>query len=187
MHQKNQSLVFYTRLIQHRQKINRNAGLSIIEIIVVLALTALLAAIAAPAVTFGSDPLRDSTRRITASFKLARAKAMASTSAVRIRPLSNNEFIMERASRCSDTTWTSISDRVQKDGQLVVEDLSIDTPAQLTDAKENGTTTTNWSLCFNSRGVADKNLQLTITNTNNSRQQTMEVFSGGAIDLGNVS
>lgn len=187
MRQKNLSLVLYTRLIQQRQTVNSNSGLSLIEVLVVVALTALLAAIAAPAITFGADPLRDSSKRIAASFKLARARAMASTSAVRIRPLSNNEFIMEQAANCADTTWTSISDRVQKDGQLVNEDLSIDSPAQLTNARENGTTTANWSICFNSRGVADKNLQLTLTDTDTSLQRTMEVFPGGAVDLGSIS
>lgn len=187
MRQKTLSLVFYNRLLNYQKKANPNAGLTLIEILVVVALTALIATFAAPAITFGTNPLRDSSNRISASFKLARAKAMASTSAVRIRPLSNNEFIMEQAARCSDTTWTSISDRVQKKGQLVNEDLSIDSPAELLSATENGTTTANWSLCFNSRGVADKNLQLTIKDMDTNQQRTMEVFPGGAVDMGSIS
>lgn len=191
MHQKNLSLVFYTRLIQHQQKANPNAGMSLIEILVVVALTALLAALAAPAVTFGNNPLRDSSNRIAASFKWARARAMAETSAVRIRPISNTEFVMERAARCSETdndNWTIISDRVEKDGQLVNEDLSLDTPAQLSSATETpGGTTADWSLCFNSRGVADKNLVLIFQDTNTNQQRRMEVFSGGAVDLGDIS
>ena len=122
MRQKNLSWVLYTRLIQQRKATRSDAGLSIIEILVVVGLTALLAAIAAPAVTFGADPLKDSSKRIAASFKLARARAMATTSAVRIRPLSDNEFIMERAANCTDTTWASVSDQVRKDGQFVNED-----------------------------------------------------------------
>lgn len=193
MHQKNQSLVFYTRLIQQRQKIHRNAGLSIIEIIVVLALTALLATLAAPAITFGNRPLRDSSNRIAASFKWARAQAMASTSAVRIRPISTTEFVMERAARCTEAdpaNWTIISDQVEKDGQMVYEDLSFDTPALLTAAQVNGSTATpatNWNLCFNSRGIADQTVVLTMQDPQASEQRTMTIFLGGTVDLSDIS
>lgn len=192
MRQNNLSLVFYNRLIRHQQKANPNAGMSLIEILVVIALTALLAALAAPAVTFGNNPLKDSSNRIAASFTWARVRAIASTSAVRIRPLSNTEFIMERAARCTDTTWTSISDRVEKNGQLVNEDLSLDTPVQLVAATEttDGTTTnstTDWGICFDSQGTSRTNLVLTFEDMNTNQQRTMEVFSGGAVDLGDIS
>lgn len=190
MHQKNQSLVFYTRLIQHRQKINRNSGLSLIELIVVIALTALLATLAAPAITFGNRPLRDSSNRIAASFKWARAQAMATTSAVRIRPISTTEFVMERAARCTDTNWTIISDQVERNGQMVYEDLSFDTPALLTAAQANGTTATpatNWNLCFNSRGIADQTVVLTMQDPQASQQRTMTIFLGGTVELSDIS
>ncbi len=197
MRQKNLSLVFYNFLIQRQQKANPNAGMSLIEIMVVIALTALLAALAAPAVTFGNNPLRDSSNRIAASFKWARARAMAETSAVRIRPISNTEFVMERAARCTEAdpaNWTVISDRVEKDGQLVNEDLSLDNPAQLIAATAtiNGTTTNstaNWNLCFNSRGTVhqNQNLVLTFRDMDANKQRTMEVFPGGAVDLGDIS
>ncbi|WP_299486841.1 GspH/FimT family protein [Acaryochloris sp. IP29b_bin.137] len=182
MHQKNLSLVFYTRLIQRQQKSHPNAGMSLIEILVVIALTAMLAALAAPAVTFGNNPLRDSSNRIASSFKWARARAISSTSAVRIRPLSNTEFIMERAARCSDTTWTQISDLVEKNGQLVNEDLSLNSPVQVVNPSDN-----TWSICFDSKGLSETSLQLTFQDMDTNQQRTMEVFSGGAVDLGDIS
>jgi len=192
MHLNNLSLVFYNRLIQHQQKTNPNEGMSLIEILVVVALTALLAAFAAPAITFGTNPLKDSSNRIAASFKWARAQAMASTSAVRIRPISNTQFVMERATRCSETTaanWTIISDRVQKDGQWVYEDLSIDSPAELIDAEEDGVSVdlTDWDICFNSRGTADKTLDLTFEDMNTNQTRAMKIFFGGAVDMGSIS
>jgi type IV fimbrial biogenesis protein FimT len=190
MRQNNQSLVLYKYLVKPRQKTNTKAGFSLIEVLVVIALTALLAAFAAPAITFGNNPLKDTSNRIAASFKLARAKAMAQTSAVRIRYVSDTEFVMERAARCSDTTWTNISDKVQKNGQLVYEDLSFDSPTQLTAAKVNGTAATRdttLNLCFNSRGIADKTLELTLKDMNTNKQRTMEVFVGGTVNLGNIS
>jgi type IV fimbrial biogenesis protein FimT len=190
MRQNNQSLVLYKYLVKPRQKTNTKAGFSLIEVLVVIALTALLAAFAAPAITFGNNPLKDTSNRIAASFKLARAKAMAQTSAVRIRPISATEFVMERAARCSDTTWTNISDRVEKNGQLVYEDLSFDTPAQLTAAQVDGnavTPATNWNLCFNSRGVANTTVVLTMRDTNTNQQRTMTVFRGGTVDLSAIN
>ncbi|NJM68130.1 MAG: prepilin-type N-terminal cleavage/methylation domain-containing protein [Acaryochloris sp. RU_4_1] len=190
MRQNNLSLVLYKYLTQYQQKTNSKAGFSLIEVLVVIALTAMLAAFAAPAITFGNNPLKDSSNRIAASFKLARAKAMAQTSAVRIQPVSATEFVMERAARCSDTTWTNISDRVEKNGQFVYEDLSFDTPAQLTAVKVNSsavTPVTNWNLCFNSRGIADKTVELTLKDMNTNKQRTMEIFVGGTVNLGNIS
>lgn len=193
MHQHNLSLVFYNRLIQHQRRANPNGGMSLIEILVVVALTALLAAFAAPAITFGTNPLKDSSNRIAASFKWARAQAMASTSAVRIRPISNTQFVMERARRCTEANaanWTIISDRVEKNGQMVYEDLSFDTPAQLTlPITEDGTavTPTTWDICFNSRGLADKTVVLTMQDTDTNQQRTMTVFLGGTVDLSAIN
>lgn len=193
MHQKNLSLVFYTRLIQHQQKANPNAGMSLIEILVVVALTALLAALAAPAVTFGNHPLRDSSNRIAASVKWARARAMAETSAVRIRQRNNRsrtQFVMERATQCSDTTWTNITDRVQKDGGWVYEDLSLDSPVRLIRADVDGTRLrppTGWTLCFNSRGIADQTVELTFRDNDTRERRTMTIFRGGTVDLGAIN
>lgn len=198
MGQNNLSLVFYNRLIRNQRKANPNAGMSLIEILVVVALTAMLAAITAPAVTFGNNPLRDSSNRISASFKWARARAMASTSGVRIRGISATEFVMERARNCAtpagndadgNPNWTNISDQVRKNGQLVNEDLSFDTPAQLTAVTEDGTaaTPTTWDICFNSRGIANKTVVLTMQDTNTNQQRTMTVFLGGTVDLSDIN
>ncbi len=193
MHQKTLSLVLYKYLLRPQKPANSNSGTSLIELLVVVALTALLAAFAAPAITFGRNPLRDSSNRIAANFKLARARAMASTSAIRIRPTltaPNTQFVMERANRCSETNaanWTIISDQVVKDGQPVYEDLSLDSPAQLINAQENNTTTTNWSLCFDSRGQADKTLDLTFRDMDTNQTRAMKVFLGGAVDMGSIN
>ncbi|NJK41161.1 MAG: prepilin-type N-terminal cleavage/methylation domain-containing protein [Acaryochloridaceae cyanobacterium SU_2_1] len=185
------SLLVNQRLVRFRHPKNSTAGVTLIEMLVVLSLTAMLAAFTAPAITFGRNPLRDTSSRLAASFKLARARAMAETSAVRIRPLSSTEFVMERATRCSDTTWTNISDRGQKNGVTVNEDLSFDSPAQLISPTQvNGavvTPVTNWNLCFNSRGMADKTVQITIRDSDANKQRTITVFQGGSVDLGNIS
>lgn len=186
------SLVLYNHLIKYLQPSDPDAGFSLIEVMVVIALTAFLAAFAVPAITFGNNPLRDSSNRIAASMKWARAQAMASTSAVRIRPISNTQFVMERANRCTEpdaANWTIISDQVEKDGQMVYEDLSLDTPAQLTTVTEDGVaaTPTTWDICFNTRGIADKTLALTMQHTGNSDQRTMTIFRGGTVDLTDIS
>lgn len=193
MRQKNLSLVFYTRLIQRQQKANPNAGMSLIEIMVVIALTALLAALAAPAVTFGNDPLRDSSNRIAAGVKWARARAMAETSAVRIRPRNRTQFFMERARSCSeadDDNWTRIGDRVRKDGRWVYEDLSLDSPARMIRADVDGNRLADprdWTLCFNSRGIADQTVELTFRDNDTRQRRTMTIFRGGTVDLSAIN
>lgn len=182
MHQKNLSLLLYNRLIQQRQTVKSNSGLSIIEVVVVVGLIGFLAAIAAPAITFGTHPLRDTSNRIAANFKLARAKAMSKTSAYRIRPLSVEQLIIEQANNCNATTWTTAS-------EFVAEDLTFDSPTEVVAAQVDGSgvTNTGWQLCFNSRGRADMTLELTLRDMNTNQQRTLEIFLGGNADLSEIS
>lgn len=185
------SFQIYSRLIQSRYPRGSSAGVTLIEVLVVLALTTMLAAFAAPALTSGTSPLRDTSRRLSGSFKLARARAMAETSAVRIRPRNRTQFLMERATRCSepDENWTNITDRTRKDGRWVYEDLGFDSPTRLIRADVDGSRLANprdWHVCFNSRGIADKTVELTLRNTDTNKRRKMTVFRGGTVDLGDI-
>ncbi|WP_299406838.1 GspH/FimT family pseudopilin [Acaryochloris sp. IP29b_bin.148] len=176
------SFVFYNRLIRYQHTANLNAGMSLIEILVVVALTAMLAAFAAPAITFGTNPLRDTSNRMAANFKLARAKAMAKTAAYRIRPLSVGQVVIEHANNCNETTWTTAS-------EFVTEDLTFDTPTEVISAQVDGSgvANTGWNVCFNSRGRANQTLELTFQDTNTNQQRTLEIFVGGNVDLSEIS
>lgn len=175
-------MVLYNHLIQQRQTAKPNSGLSLIELVVVIGLTALLAAFAAPAITFGTNPLRDTSNRMVANFRLARAKAMSKTSAYRIRPLSVEQLIVEQAKNCNATTWTTAT-------EFVAEDLKFDSPTEVIAAQVDGSgvTNTGWQLCFNSRGRADMTLELTLKDMNTNQQRTLEIFLGGNAELSEIS
>ena len=182
MRQSNKSVLLCKYLIKYRQKAASNAGLSLIEIVVTIALLGLLAAFAAPAIKFGTNPLKDTSERISANIKLARSKAMAQTAAYRIRPLSVNQFIIEHANTCKDATWTTAS-------AFVAEDLALDNPTALVSAMVDGASVSNtdWNICFNSRGTMDKTVKLTIKDVDTNRQRTLETFLGGTVDLSEIS
>lgn len=151
-------------------------GFSLIEIITVTTIVGVLAAIAAPSIQFGAQPLTDTNSLITANLKLMRAKAMAQTSAYRIRPVSVNQLLIERAQNCSATAdWS-------RDPGFADEDLTLDDDVEILTVTENNLTipTNNWSLCYNSRGMADKNLTLTLSDGDD--QNIIEVFPGGTLD-----
>lgn len=164
-------------------------GFTIIEILVVLMIAGIMAAFAAPTIKFGINPLQDTTNRIAGNFKLVRAKAMSQTSAYRVRQTSATQLTVERARSCFDTTgWTV-------DPSFTVEDLSLaeaediqglakNEIIQIVAATVNGTTVTtltNWRLCYDSRGLADRTLVLTLRNITTNRQNRIEVFRGGTV------
>ncbi len=108
------------------------------------------------------DPLADATNRVEGFIKQTRAKAMATTSAYRIR-ISGNQLVGERAKRCSDTSWTP-------DSRLVLE------------LPRGVTITSNPSvpLCFSSRGYATTPMTYTLSDAK-GRTRQLQVFIGGAV------
>ena len=161
-------------------KMASTRGMTLPEVLAVVIIIGVLAAIAAPTLKFGTRPLQDTTNRFAGNFKLNRAKAMAQTSAYRIRPTSSTQFVIERANSCAATTWA------QAPG-FADEDLKFDKDIQLSAASVNGTAVaspyTAWNLCYNSRGIADKDLVITLLNTKDSKTTQIEVFPGGTVQI----
>ncbi|MGB7412639.1 MAG: prepilin-type N-terminal cleavage/methylation domain-containing protein, partial [Thermosynechococcaceae cyanobacterium] len=153
-----------------------NAGVSMPELMAVVAITGVLAAIAAPSISFGNEPLKDTTKRVAANIKLIRAKAMSQTSAYRIRAISDDQLIIERANSCDapDAEWT-------RDPGFAEEDLRLDEEVSILSAKEDSVEQSNWDICFNSRGIADKNLTLVFAEAGETTQEQIEIFQGGNV------
>jgi hypothetical protein len=74
------------------------------------------------------------------------------------------------------------------------EDLRLSTPQEvsagegvvLSEAKLNSVTvspTTNWSLCYDSRGVSNSDLLLTFREVVTGRINKIQVFAGGAVQI----
>lgn len=112
----------------------RKNGFTVIEILAVTAIAAITTALTASYLRSLENPLESSTREMTGLFKLARARAVSSTSAYQILPTSSNQIVAQYANTCDDTVWTN-------DVQLGLE---LDDPISVT---------TGWSVCINSRGT----------------------------------
>ncbi|MGB8701284.1 MAG: GspH/FimT family pseudopilin [Thermosynechococcaceae cyanobacterium] len=155
-------------------------GFSLAEVSVTVLIVGVLAAIAAPTIRFGINPLKDTTTRIESNLKLLRSKAISQTSAYRIRATPSGSDValtVERATFCTDTAWSG-------DPSFAPEDLKLDRGVQITqvtDSTDNTVTANNWSICYNGRGLANKNLVVTLRDAKSG--QRLEVFPGGAVDV----
>ena len=151
--------------------------MNLTEILSVAIVSGALAAVSLPHLTFVVNPLNDTTNRISANLKLNRTKAVTHTSAYRIRSSSSDQLIIERAQNCNSNDWEVDASMIQD------EELTLDEGIIISSILEDGVASTvnDWSLCFNSRGIADRNLQLTLKNTENDEERLIQVFLGGNV------
>lgn len=154
-------------------------GVTLVELLAVVTITGVLAAIAVPSISFGTEPLQDTTTRIASNFKTMRIKAMSQTSAYRVRriPGATEPVVIERASQCSqaDADWS-------RDPSYVFEDLEFDDGVDIQAVTLNGADVlgTDWRICFNNRGQADQTLNLTLQDEEGVQEQ-IQVFRGGIV------
>lgn len=139
-------------------------GFTLFELLIVLAVFGVLIGMAALNLRPLNSPLQTGTSQIMGFFKQARAKAIATTSAYKVEPASATRLITKYASSCSALTMTTDTD------------LTLDLPAGVS------LTATDWSVCFNSRGVADGNITVTLTDSK-AKTRTVEVFLGGGVRI----
>lgn len=140
----------------------RQSGFTLFELVVALGVSGVLMAVAIISLKELDDPLKNGSAELASFFKQARAKAVSTTTAYTIVPVSSTRLETQWADKCSDVSQTS-------DPQLVLE---LPTGAALTDS--------SWTLCYNSRGLPDGNLTVEV-NDGGGDYRTVEVFLGGAV------
>jgi len=140
--------------------VSRAEGATFVELLVVLTLLGLVAGATAIYLKPMETSTRDGALQVEGFFKEARFKAMATTSAYRVRPETSSRLIAETAASCSSATWTADSS------------VSSDLPRDVTLGD------TAWSLCFNSRGIASQNVTLTVQQAGRPTR-IVEVLLGG--------
>jgi Tfp pilus assembly protein FimT len=183
------------RHLGHPQKNSTVRGVTLAEAMITIAVVGVLAAVAAPNVTkLGSKPLPDTANQIAGVFRSARARAIAQTSPIKIKPKNrlavpngvsngglNTQFEMMKATStnatCNDddpTMWKS--DSTLSEDYLTFGKASdpADKKITLQIAKVDTNVLaepTGWEICFNPRGMAST----TSTSVNN--------FVGNAVVL----
>jgi len=138
-------------------------GFTIFELVVVLGISAVMMTIGITNLRSLEDPLEVSVMEVQSFFKLTRARAISTTSAFTIVPVSR----LRLETRVSETCGEADPDND--------ETLFLNLP--------DGTSleSTAWSVCYSSRGIADNNV---MANIQDGRGNTkwVEVLLGGATD-----
>ncbi len=165
-------------------------GFTLAETLVTIVILGVLTAIAAPTIRFGSLPLKDTSANIAGNLRLLRAKAISQTSAYRMRPVTTANGIslaVEVAESCASTDW-------KPDPGFTLGDTALDTAATPPANRKNveisavlvnsvaPSPITNWNICYDSRGLANQTLDLSLKD-NKNLQYKITVFRGGGVDV----
>lgn len=144
----------------------RNRAFTLTEALVVLGITGIILTVGAINLRGLNNPLQDGASQLEGFFKQTRSKAMATTSAYQVRTESAGRLVAEYAANCNAATWTA-------DPRLTLE-----LPAGVKVSGTNSPVT--WPVCFTSRGLANKNLIVTLSDAKNRTRQ-LEVMLGGGV------
>jgi prepilin-type N-terminal cleavage/methylation domain-containing protein len=192
------------KLLNHSRKTQQIQGTTLAEVLVAIVIVGVLGAIAAPNIlAMGSNPLPDTTNQVAGQFRSARAKAVSQTAQFRVRPqggtiatcavstggCSTNQLIVERS--MSVTTACNASTGWTQDNYFTPEDLTFGRGISFSRAQINPVVgdagepavLTNWQVCFNNRGIADKNLVLTLRQSSDGQIKRIEIFPGGTVQI----
>ena len=137
-----------------------DAGMTLVELIVVLTLAGILLSIGASYMKPTASRGILAGRLVEGAFKQARAKAMVTTGAQRVRPTTDSALEVESAASCAAGSWTA------------EPDLRIELPDGVRFAD------TEWSVCFNSRGIASDALTIRLSDALFG-ERDLEVLLGG--------
>lgn len=150
-------------------RIRSARGFTLLEALMVVLILGIMAAIVAPTFRGMSNDLENGTRESAGFLRLARAQAMTTTSAYRIRVVSDAELQGEHARQCDDVDWTP-------DPRVRLE-LREGVRLQGADIQPNAVL-----LCYSSRGVANASPTLTVADRD-GRTASVEVFLGGTLSV----
>ena len=139
----------------------RELGASLTELLVVLAVMAIAVSVAFMDVSRMEAPLHTGVGLVQAFVKQARATAMATTSAVRIAPKDPTHLEAASATNCAATSWAS------------EPSIRAELPQGVTLDR------TNWSVCFDSRGISDANVVVTLAHADFGSRQVEILLGGG--------
>jgi type II secretory pathway pseudopilin PulG len=131
--------------------------MSIVELLLVLAVVGIFIGAASMYFNPSQGSLQDGMAMFEGFVAQSRARAMATTSARRVRPTTSTRVVSESAASCAATTWTA--------------ETRLDLPSTVQ------LTSTAWTVCFGDRGTSSVNL--TIGFQKAAITKSIEVLLGG--------
>ena len=138
----------------------KNSGFTMIEALVILAVLGIAVAGASLFLKPAAAPLQSATVLTEGYMRQLRARAMSTTSAYRMAPIDTMRLGASYAATCGATTWTDDPDF----GLELPEGVEMSSTA--------------WTLCFNSRGLASSNLTISLQHDQFGARD-IEVLLGG--------
>ena len=137
-------------------------GFTVLEAVVTLGLLSLVLGIGVANFKALYSPIDTSSKQLSSFLMLVRAKAISTTSALKVVPANDKSLVVQESTSCKSLDWT-LNDKIK---------LDLESEVSLGE--------TDWTLCFSSRGLADKSLNIAL-HDNRSGVQAVEVLVGGVV------
>jgi len=144
-----------------KSRTKKMAGFTIIELTVTLGIAGILMGMAWVSLQEMMNPAQSGAATLASFFKEARARAISTTAAYTVQPVSPTEIHAFYSPRCGEA--------LTQDNRLI---LNLPDTVSLTDI--------TWSICYNSRGIPTSGLNVEIVDANDG-EMMVEVFFGGAV------
>lgn len=139
-------------------------GFSMIEMLVVFSIVAIMMGIAVTNINALSNNSVTSVNQVMGMLKLARARAIATTSPYIVAPIGRVKIVGKKAATCNDTA------------PVIDPHVAYDLPSGVTFANST------WSVCYSSRGIASSGVEISITDQKGVTK-IVEVMRGGAVRI----
>lgn len=148
---------------QSQAQPNHDRGSSLLELIVTMALIALLSAVAISNIKILENPLANASFNISHYMRLIRSRAISQTTTITVIPSSSAVISAYSADSCESEDLTEIPDL-----QLELED-------------DVHLSSTDWSVCFNQRGLASEHI--TFDFYTSTATKTVQIALGGGVKI----
>lgn len=137
-----------------------NDGMSLVELIATVAILGIALGMAALYFRPMGTALGNGVSLTESFLREARASALATTSAFRVRPSGPLALSAETAASCEESTWAPVAD------------MSVELPRDVV------LSDTSWTVCFSARGISDGNVVVGLWHPE-SGVRRIEVLRGG--------